>query len=129
MSLIQQLKRRNVIRVAIAYCVVGWLVLQMAHIAAPALGFPGWTYQTLLLIGVFGFPLVLLFAWTFELTPGGLKRTEQVQPTESIAEETRATLTKVIIFLLALALVLVIAESYFPLLEHSSPQPPAQDSL
>ena len=121
MSLIQQLKRRNVIRVAIAYCVVGWVVLQMASIAAAALGLPAWTFQVLLLIGVLGFPMVLLFAWSFELTPGGLKRTEQVQPAESTVEETRATLNKVIIFLLALALVLVIAESYFPLLEHNSP--------
>ena len=121
MSLIQQLKRRNVIRAAIAYCVVGWLVLQMASIAAPALGMPGWTFQVLLLIGVLGFPLVLLFAWSFELTPGGLKRTERVQAKESIEEETRATLDKVIIFLLALALLLVVAESYFPLLNHSSP--------
>lgn len=121
MSLIQQLKRRNVIRVAIAYCVVGWLVLQMASIAAPALGLPDWTFQVLLLIGVCGFPLVLLFAWTFELTPDGLKRTEPVKATESIEEETRATLDKVIICLLALALVLVVAESYFPLLDHSSP--------
>ena len=122
MSLIQQLKRRNVIRVAIVYCVVGWLVLQMANVAAPALGLPGWTFQVLLLIGVFGFPLVVMFAWYFELTPSGLKRTEPVQATESIEEETRATLDKVIIFLLALALVLVVAESYFPLLEHSPPE-------
>lgn len=129
MSLIQQLKRRNVIRVAIAYCVVGWLILQMVSIAAPALGFPDWTFQVLLSIGVFGFPLVLLFAWSFELTSGGLKRTEQVQPRESIVEETRATLNKVIIFLLALALVLVLAERYFPLLEHNSPQGAPQNSL
>ena len=120
MSLIQQLKRRNVIRVAIAYCVVGWLVLQMASIATQALGLPGWTFQVLLFIGVLGFPLVLLFAWSFELTPGGLKRTEHVQAGESIVEETRSTLNKVITFLLVLALLLVIAESYFPLLEHSS---------
>ena len=119
MSLIQQLKRRHVIRVAIAYCVVDWLVLQTVSIAAPALGLPGWTFQVFLIIGVLGFPLVLLFVWSFELTSTGLKRTEPVQATESVEEETRATLDKVIIFLLALALVLVVAESYFPLLEHS----------
>lgn len=119
MSLIQQLKRRNVFRVAIAYCVVGWLVLQMASIVAPMLGLPDWIMPVLLLIGVFGFPFILLFAWTFEITPYGLRRTEQVQPGESVAEETRATLNRVITSLLVLALLLVLAEQYFPLLKHA----------
>jgi len=121
MSLIQQLKRRNVFRVAIAYCVVGWLVLQLASIVAPAMGLPGWIMPVLLLIGVFGFPFVLLFSWAYEITPRGLKRIEHVQLGESIVEETRATLNKVITALLALVLILVLAEQYFPLLEHDSP--------
>lgn len=124
MSLIQQLKHRNVIRVGIAYCVVGWLVLQMASMAAPMLGFPGWIMPVLLLLGAFGFPFILLFAWSFEITPQGLKRTEQVPQRESIVEETRATLNKVITALLVLALLLVLAEQYFPLLNHESTDGP-----
>ncbi len=124
MSLIQQLKHRNVIRVGIAYCVVGWLVLQMTSMAAPILGLPGWIIPALLLIGVFGFPFVLLFAWSFEITPLGLKRTEQVPLGESMVEETRATLNKVITSLLVLALLLVLAEQYFPLLDHESTDGP-----
>jgi hypothetical protein len=120
MSLIQQLKRRNVIRVGIAYCVVGWLVLQMASMVAPMLGLPAWIMPVLLSIGVLGFPFILLFAWSFEITPQGLRRTEQVQPGQSIVEETRATLNKVITSLLVLALLLVLAEQYFPLLSHES---------
>lgn len=126
MSLIQQLKRRHVFRVGIAYCVVGWLVLQLASMVAPVLGLPGWIMPVLLLVGVFGFPCILLFSWVFEVTPGGLKRTEHVQPEESVVEETRATLNKVITALLVLALVLVLAEQYFPLLEHDLISTPVQ---
>ncbi|MBE9538952.1 MAG: hypothetical protein IMF06_07705 [Proteobacteria bacterium] len=118
MSLIQQLHRRHMFRVAIAYCVVGWLVLQLARIVAPILGLPGWIMPVLLIVGIFGFPVVLLFSWIFEVTPSGLKRIESVRSGESIVEETRATLNKVITALLVLALILVLAEQYFPLLEY-----------
>jgi len=116
MSLVQELKHRHVFRAAIAYCGLGWVVLQFAHIALPELGFPGWIMPTLVLIGVFGFPFVLCFAWSFEFTSGGLKRREHVQPGESLVHETRATLNKVITAFLLLALLLVLAENYFPLL-------------
>jgi len=71
---------------------------------------------TLIGIGVLGFPLVLYFAWSFEYTVEGFKRREQVQPGESMAQETRSTLNKLITAFLLLALALVLAEGFFPLL-------------
>jgi len=112
MSLIDELKRRNVFRVAAAYAVVGWVVLEVASIIAPALGLPDWTITLLLFAGVCGFPFALIFAWAFELTPEGLKRTEQVAPTESITPQTGSKLTRVTIVLLSVALVLVLAERF-----------------
>lgn len=125
MALIQQLKRRHIFRVGIVYCVVGWLVLQLTRIIVPAIGLPEWIMPVLLLAGLFGFPFILLFVWVYEITPEGLKRAEHVKQGESLVEETRATLNKVITALLALALVLVLAEQYFPLLE----PPPANTVL
>lgn len=72
----------------------------------------------LLIIGIFGFPVVLLLSWVYEVTPHGLKRFENAQSGEALVQETRATLNKVITALLVLALVLVLAEQYFPLLEY-----------
>jgi TolB-like protein len=113
MSLIDELKRRNVFRVGVAYAVVGWVVLEVASIIAPALGLPDWSITLLLFIGVGGLPFALLFAWAFELTPEGLKRTEDVTPDSSITGETGTKLNGIIIALLSIALLLVLAERFF----------------
>ena len=118
MSLVQELKRRNVFRVGIAYCGSGWLVLQLASMLIPTLNLPDWTMTALLLFGILCFPFVLLLCWTYEITPAGLRRTEHVAPGESVVQETRATLNKVITALLLLALALVLAEQFFPLLDY-----------
>src|SRR5437899_6616172 len=70
-----ELKRRNVYKVAVAYAVVGWLVIQIASTILPTFHAPEWVVQTLIVIVALGFPIALVTAWAFEMTPGGLKRT------------------------------------------------------
>jgi TolB-like protein len=71
-----ELKRRNVYKVAIAYAVVGWLLTQVATQVFPFFEIPNWGIRLVVLIIVIGFPIALIIAWAFELTPEGLKRTE-----------------------------------------------------
>jgi len=69
MSFIDELKRRNVIRVAIAYTIVAWLIAQVTGLAFDSFGTPDWAIKSVLFLLFIGFPLALLFAWAFELTP------------------------------------------------------------
>src|SRR6476469_2758779 len=71
-----ELKRRNVYKVAVAYAVVGWLVVQVSSTVLPTFHAPEWVVQTLIVLVAIGFPLALIIAWAFELTPEGIKRTE-----------------------------------------------------
>src|SRR5437764_8928241 len=73
-----ELKRRNVYKIAVAYAVVGWLVIQVSSTVLPTFHAPEWVVQTLVMLVALGFPIALLIAWAFELTPEGLKRTEDV---------------------------------------------------
>ena len=69
MSLFDELKRRNVIRVGAMYAVIGWLILQVADVVLGNIIAPGWVFRAVLLLVILGFPVALLFAWAFELTP------------------------------------------------------------
>jgi serine/threonine-protein kinase len=71
-----ELRRRNVYKVAVAYAVVGWLLIQVATQVFPFLEIPNWAIRLVILITAFGFPVALIIAWAFELTPEGVKRTE-----------------------------------------------------
>ena len=77
-SFFAELKRRNVYKVAIAYAVVGWLLIQVATQVFPFFEIPNWAVRLVVLAIVIGFPVALVIAWAFELTPQGLKRTEDV---------------------------------------------------
>jgi predicted transporter len=79
-----ELKRRNVYKVAAAYGVVAWLLIQLASILFPTFEAPAWVMKVFVALVGLGFPLALIFAWAFELTPEGIKRTEDVAPDESI---------------------------------------------
>jgi TolB-like protein/Flp pilus assembly protein TadD len=79
-----ELKRRNVYKVAVAYAVAGWLVMQVAATVVPALHLPDAITSAVVLLVFLGFPIALVIAWAFELTPEGLKRTENVSPNEFI---------------------------------------------
>jgi TolB-like protein len=71
-----ELKRRNVYKVAVAYSVIGWLLIQIATQTFPFLEIPNWAIRLVIMLVVIGFPISLLLAWAFELTPQGIKRTE-----------------------------------------------------
>ena len=73
-----ELKRRNVYKVAVAYAVVGWLLVQVATQVFPFFEIPNWAVRLVVLAIVIGFPIALVIAWAFELTPEGIKRTEDV---------------------------------------------------
>jgi TolB-like protein/cytochrome c-type biogenesis protein CcmH/NrfG len=77
-SFFSELKRRNVYKVAVAYAVVGWLIAQIATQIFPFLEIPNWAIRLVILLIVIGFPIALIIAWAFELTPEGIKRTEDV---------------------------------------------------
>jgi len=76
-SFFAELKRRNVYKVAVAYAVVGWLLIQVATQVFPFFEIPNWGVRLAVLLIVVGFPIALVIAWAFELTPGGIKRTEE----------------------------------------------------
>ena len=105
MSLIAELKRRNVFRVGAAYAIVAWLLVEVASVILPALRLPEWTLTFLVFLVVVGFPLALIFAWAFEMTPEGLKREAEVDRTESTTRTKGRKLDFAIIGLLALAVV------------------------
>jgi TolB-like protein/Tfp pilus assembly protein PilF len=75
-SFFAELKRRNVYKVAVAYAVIGWLLVQIATQTFPFLEIPNWAIRLVIMLVVIGFPISLLLAWAFELTPQGIKRTE-----------------------------------------------------
>src|SRR5215475_4454625 len=77
-----ELKRRNVYKVAVSYLVVGWLLIQIATQVFPFLEIPNWVVRLVIAIVAIGFPIALVIAWAFELTPEGLKRTEDVDPAQ-----------------------------------------------
>src|SRR4051794_6818878 len=79
-----ELKRRNVYKVAVAYAIVGWLVIQIASTILPTFHAPEWVLQTLVVLVLLGFAIALVIAWAFEMTPEGMKRTANVPPDAKI---------------------------------------------
>src|SRR6266403_2196786 len=77
-SFFGELKRRHVYKVAVAYAIVGWLLVQIATQVFPFLQIPNWVVRLVIVLVAVGFPISLIIAWAFELTPEGIKRTEDV---------------------------------------------------
>lgn len=117
MSLMAELKRRNVFRVGIAYVVLAWIVLQVGDTLAPALHLPEWVNSVLVFFLILGFPLAIFFAWAFEMTPEGLKKEKDVNRDASITPVTGRKLDRTIIALLVVAL------AYFIWQSQEAPQP------
>jgi hypothetical protein len=82
-NFVSELKRRNVYKVAIAYGVVAWLLMQVASQIFPFFEIPNWAVRLVVLLLIIGFPIALILAWAFELTPEGIKRAEDVDLTKS----------------------------------------------
>ncbi len=113
MSFFAELKRRNVFKVAAAYIIVGWLTMQAGEVMGPALHLPGWTISMLAFFLILGFPLALIFAWAFEMTPEGIKMEKDVDRSQSFGRATGKKLNYTIIALLAVALAYFVWESRF----------------
>src|SRR5438045_2008586 len=79
-----ELKRRNVYKVAAAYAVVGWLIIQVATQVFPFFEIPNWAVRLVVILLVLGFPVALILSWAFEITPEGIKRESEIAPEESI---------------------------------------------
>jgi TolB-like protein/Flp pilus assembly protein TadD len=104
MSLFSELKHRNVLRVAIAYLAVSWLLIQIVETLFPIFGLADELVRLFVIILVIGFPLILIFSWLYELTPEGLKLEKDVDRTGSLEHHTGKKLDRAIIVVLALAL-------------------------
>jgi TolB-like protein/Flp pilus assembly protein TadD len=104
MSFFAELKRRNVVKVGIAYAVSTWVLLQITDIVSEIMALPDWAPKLILLILIIGFVPALIFAWAFELTPDGVKREKDVDRSQSITPKTGQRLNKTIGALLVIAL-------------------------
>jgi TolB-like protein/Tfp pilus assembly protein PilF len=114
LSLIDELKRRNVFKAGAAYLALGWVVTQVTSTVAPVLHLPDWISPVVIWIGVIGFPFVILFSWIYELTPEGLKREREVDRSSSITHITSRRLDYIIIGLLVLAIGLFVFDRFSP---------------
>ena len=92
-----ELKRRNVYKVAVAYLVAGWALAQGLAQVLPVFSVPNWVIQLLVVLIILGLPVALGLAWAFELTPEGLKRTDEVDDIAAAAHKKRAWLYIVIV--------------------------------
>src|SRR3989440_54721 len=104
-TFLTELKRRKVYRVAVAYAIVAWLLIQAASILFPTFEAPAWVMKVFISAIILGFPVALIFAWAFEITPEGIKRAEEVDLGKSITHRTGRKLD----FLIIAVLLLVIA--------------------
>lgn len=111
-GLIAELKRRNVFRVGIAYVMLVWVILQVTDIVVPALDLPTVLISSVVYMGIIGFPFALLLAWMFEISPEGLKRSEEGDAEVSQTSQTRRKLEHIALGLLTVAVILLAWYSY-----------------
>ena len=110
MSLFNELKRRNVFRVGIAYLVASWLIIQLTDILVPMLTLPEWVSRFIFLMLMVLFLPTLIAAWALEMTPDGIKLEKNVDRTTSVTPQTGKKLNNMIIGVLALAVVLLLVD-------------------
>jgi TolB-like protein/Tfp pilus assembly protein PilF len=114
LSLVAELKRRNVFKVGTAYLALGWVITQVTATVVPYMRLPEWTVPMVVWIGVIGFPCVLIFSWAYELTPEGLKRESEVDRSASITQNTGKRLDYIIIGLLVAAIAMFALNRFAP---------------
>ncbi len=111
-NFLAELKRRNVYKVAIAYGVMAWLLIQIASQIFPIFGVPNWAVRLVVLLLVIGYPIALIFSWVFEMTPEGIKRTEDVVPNEAPIRGTGRKLDLLIIVVLLVVITIMIFRGF-----------------
>src|SRR6202047_645570 len=113
LRLFEQLKQRNVFRVAVLYLVVCWLILDPVHVLFHMLEVPAWANRLVVMLMAVGFPAVVIFAWVYEITPEGLKPTVEVPHGQSIRKLTGRRLDRAIIAMLAVALAYFVVDKFW----------------
>jgi TolB-like protein len=103
LNFFEELKRRNVFRVGVAYGVAGWVILQVADLVLEAIEAPAWVLKALLLVIAIGFVAALIIAWAYEMTPEGIRKETDVDRTQSIVADTGRKMDRIIIAFLVLA--------------------------
>ncbi|MEE2691623.1 MAG: tetratricopeptide repeat protein [Pseudomonadota bacterium] len=114
MKLFEELKRRNVFRMAAVYLAVSWLLTQVSASLENALALPGWFDALVIALLAIGFAPAILFSWAFEITPDGVKKTAEIDADASIATQTGRKLDYVLIGVLLLAILVVVADRLAP---------------
>jgi hypothetical protein len=109
-SYLRELQRRNVFRAIAAYIVLGWVLLQVSSTLEEALRLPDWFDALVTALLVIGFPVILVFAWVYELTPDGVKKTSSVSESDSIAQTTGRKLDYITIGGIALLLGMILLD-------------------
>jgi TolB-like protein len=123
MSFFKELQRRNVVRVGIAYLIIGWVLAQIAEFAFDNFGAPDWVLKTFVVILLLGLPIALIFSWVFELTPDGIKLERNVDRGKSITTDTGRKLNYITMAGVVLVLVVVVSDR---LSERSAPPDASQ---
>src|SRR5215472_14048338 len=113
LPIFEQLKQRNVFRVAVLYLVVCWLILDPLHVVFHMLDVPVWANRLVMMLMAVGFPAVVIFAWVYETTPEGLKPTVEVPYSDSIRRLTGRKLDRAIIAVLAVALAYFVVDKFW----------------
>ena len=113
MSFFEELKRRNVVRVGVVYLIAAWLLAQVADLVLENFQAPDWVIQAILITLLIGFPVAVIFAWAFELTPEGIKKEKDVDRSQSITRTTGRKLDRTMIAILVVALAYFVWESRF----------------
>ncbi|MGK0327133.1 MAG: TolB-like protein, partial [Polaribacter sp.] len=110
---LSELKRRNIFKVATTYAIAGWLIIQIVTAIDEPLSLPGWFATTIIVLVFTGFPVALIIAWALELTPEGIKKSEGMEASPSIHKSTGKNLNRLLITLLALAVVFLVVNRVF----------------
>ena len=112
MSFFTELKQRNVFKVGVAYAVASWLLLQIVDLVLENINTPDWVMQVFMLGLAVGFPIAIIVAWAFEVTPDGVKLQKNVDPNQSIHRHTGHQLNRGIIMILSMAIVLLLTDRF-----------------
>ncbi|MEM7430460.1 MAG: pitrilysin family protein [Pseudomonadota bacterium] len=128
MALFAELRRRNVLKVALLYVIASWLALWFVQNTGDVLGMPPWAYSATLIALTIGFPIALAFAWMYEITPAGLKKSVDVDQTQSIVYKTGQKLNSAVAVLLVLGALALIGEGLLPKFEFPVFGPPEGDA-
>ena len=128
MTIFAEIRRRNVLKVALLYAVASWLLLWFVRNTGEVLGLPAWGEKFLWLAVAIGFPVALLFAWAYEITPSGLKKAVDVDLTQSVVYKTGQKLNAAVAVLLVLGFLSLVGERLLPKFEFLVPAIPQGDA-